>query len=144
MLVLAGGGGWQLEEIYRMAENTSGVVLTGYLTAAEKNTLYQNATAFVFPSLYEGFGIPPLEAMSLGCPVISSHAASLPEVVGEAARLVDPLDENDIAQGIWDVVSDREYSSGLVVKGYLQAEKYTWTVSAKKFNEICLTVLEGS
>ncbi len=143
-LVLAGGRGWELEEIYRMAENTSGVVLTGYLTAAEKNTLYQNATAFVFPSLYEGFGIPPLEAMSLGCPVISSHAASLPEVVGEAARLVDPLDENDIAQGIWDVVSDREYSSGLVVKGYLQAEKYTWTVSAKKFNEICLTVLEGS
>lgn len=143
-LVLAGGHGWESEEVYRTAENTDGVVLTGYLTAAEKNALYQNAAAFVFPSLYEGFGIPPLEAMSFGCPVICSCVASLPEVAGEAARLVEPLDEKDIAQGIWDVISDREYASSLVAKGYQQTEKYTWDTSAEKLCEVCLAVLEGS
>ena len=143
-LVLAGGRGWESEEIYWTAEDTDGVVFTGYLTAAEKNALYQNAAAFVFPSLYEGFGIPPLEAMSLGCPVVCANTASLPEVVGDAARLVDPLDEADIAQGIWDVISNRKYATRLVSLGYQQAEKYTWTASAKKFREVCLAVLEGS
>lgn len=143
-LVLAGGCGWESEEIYKTAEDTDGVVLTGYLTAAEKNTLYKNAAAFVFPSLYEGFGIPPLEAMSFGCPVICSRAASLPEVVGEAARLVEPLDEKDIAQGIWDVISDGEYAAALVAKGYRQIEKYTWDMSAEKLQKVCTGVLEGS
>lgn len=143
-MVLAGGRGWEVEEIYRTAEHTDGVVLTGYLTAAEKNALYQNAAAFVFPSLYEGFGIPPLEAMAFGCPVVCSNAASLPEVVGDAARLVDPLDEGDIAQGIWDVLTDEAYAARLRAEGYRQAEKYSWDASAEKLAEICGAVLEGS
>lgn len=143
-LVLAGGRGWEAEDIYRMAEELPDVVLTGYVSAEEKNALYQNADAFIFPSLYEGFGIPPLEAMALGCPVVCSNAASLPEVVGEAARLIDPLDEKDIAQGIWDVLSDRAYASRLISEGYRQSEKYTWDASAEKLAEICAAVLEGS
>lgn len=143
-LVLAGGRGWEAEDIYRMAEELPDVVLTGYVSAEEKNALYQNAAAFVFPSLYEGFGIPPLEAMALGCPVVCSNAASLPEVVGEAARLIDPLDEKDIAQGIWDVLSDRAYASRLISEGYRQSEKYTWDASAEKLARICAAVLEGS
>ena len=141
-LVLAGGRGWEADEIYRTAEHTDGVVLTGYLSAAEKNALYQNAAVFVFPSLYEGFGIPPLEAMAFGCPVVCSNAASLPEVVGEAARLVDPLDERDIAQGIWDVLSDRAYAARLRAEGYRQAEKYSWDASAETLVGICAEVLE--
>lgn len=143
-MVLAGGRGWEAEEIYREAEHADGVILTGYLTAEEKNALYQNAAAFVFPSLYEGFGIPPLEAMAFGCPVVCSNAASLPEVVGEAARLVDPLDERDIAQGIWDVLSDGAYASQLISGGYRQLKKYSWDTSAEKLAGICGAVLEGS
>lgn len=143
-LVLAGGRGWEADEIYRTAEHTDGVILTGYLTTEEKNALYQNAAAFVFPSIYEGFGIPPLEAMAFGCPVVCSNAASLPEVVGEAARLVGPLDEMDIAQGIWDVLSDEAYADRLRAEGYRQAEKYSWDASAKKLAKICGAVLEES
>lgn len=143
-MVLAGGRGWEAEEIYREAERTDGVILTGYLTAEEKNALYQHAAAFVFPSLYEGFGIPPLEAMAFGCPVVCSNAASLPEVVGEAARLVDPLDELDIAQGIWDVLSDEKYASQLISGGCRQLKKYSWDASAEKLAGICGAVLEGS
>lgn len=145
-LVLAGGRGWQDEEILQTAKsiaNEQTVIFTGYLSEGEKNTLYQNADAFVFPSLYEGFGIPPLEAMAFGCPVICSNAASLPEAVGEAARLVDPLDEWDIAQGIWDVLSDKEYASRLITAGYRQSKKYTWDESAEKLAGICASVLEG-
>lgn len=143
-LVLAGGRGWDAEIIYKTAESMDGVVLTGYLSPEEKDTLYQNADVFVFPSLYEGFGIPPLEAMVFGCPVVCSRAASLPEVVGEAARFVDPLDEKDIAQGIWDVLSDEAYASRSISEGYRQAEKYTWTASAEKLAKVGMAVLEGS
>lgn len=142
-LVLAGGRGWEADDIYRMAEGLPDVVLTGYISAEEKNALYENADVFVFPSLYEGFGIPPLEAMAFGCPVVCSNAASLPEVVGEAARLVEPLDEQDVAQGIWDVLSNGAYASGLVEKGYRQVKKYTWAASAEKLQKICAAVLEG-
>lgn len=145
-LVLAGGRGWQDEEIMQTAKaitNARSVIFTGYLSDGEKNTLYQNADVFVFPSLYEGFGIPPLEAMSFGCPVVCSNAASLPEVVGETARLIDPLDERDIAQGIWDVLSNKEYASRLVTAGYRQSKKYTWDESAEKLTGICASVLEG-
>lgn len=144
-LVLAGAPGWKKEEIYRTAQEIASaeeVVFTGYISAAEKKTLYEHARVFVFPSLYEGFGIPPLEAMSLGCPVVCSNAASLPEVAGEAAELVDPLDEFSIAEGIWNVVSNQEYSDRLVQAGYAQAGRYTWTVSAERLRELCRSVLD--
>lgn len=141
-LVLAGGKGWGNEEIHQTASGVEGVLFTGYLTEAEKATLYQNAEAFVFPSLYEGFGIPPLEAMSYGCPVVCANAASLPEVVGDAAELVDPLSEVDIARGIWRVLSDRERAAELVRRGYKQIKEYTWDASAEKLRQVCKAVLE--
>ena len=139
-LVLAGGRGWRDEEILQTVKEISckeDVIFTGYVSAVEKNTLYQNAAAFLFPSLYEGFGIPPLEAMSFGCPVICANAASLLEVVGDAAELVDPLEVEGIASGIWRVLSDEIYVRNLVEKGRLQAKKYTWDASANRLMEIC-------
>lgn len=143
-LVLAGGLGWNSKEILALTEDPiirESVVLTGYISNAEKNALYQNASAFLFPSLYEGFGLPPLEAMAFGCPVVCANAASLPEVAGAAAQMVDPMCELSIAEGIWRVLSDKNYSAGLVQKGYEQTKKFSWEMSAQKLKETCKAVL---
>lgn len=143
-LVLAGGKGWQDEAIYETAaqlEFSEDIVFTGYISAEEKNTLYQNASVFVFPSVYEGFGIPPLEAMAMGCPVVCTDVASLPEVAGDAAHFVDPFDEKSIAEGIIRVLFDREYADCLVKKGYAQCKKFTWDNSAQQLLRVCQEVL---
>lgn len=142
-LVLAGGKGWANEEIYKEAGDMPDIVFTGYISNGEKNAMYANASAFVFPSLYEGFGIPPLEAMHFGCPVICADAASLPEVVGDAAILIDPLDETDIAQGIWRVISDEDCASGLIRRGCIREKEFTWERSAEKLMELCGRMLRG-
>lgn len=144
-LVLAGGSGWNNEEIYRTAAESPyarDILFTGFVSAAEKNALYKNAAAFVFPTLYEGFGIPPLEAMHFGCPVVTSNAASLPEVVGNAAHLVDPLSEISIAEGIFQLLSDKSYCAALTANGYVQEKKYTWESSADKLTQLCREILE--
>lgn len=143
-LVLAGGPGWNNEEIHRAAEQATcceDIRFVGYVSAEEKNALYQHAQALAFPSLYEGFGMPPLEAMYWDCPVICADVASLPEVAGEAACLVKALDEADIAQGIWRVLSDEAYAHALRQKGHEQLKKYSWDVSARKLTQICEEVL---
>ncbi len=143
-LVLAGGKGWANDAIYAEADGAEDVVFTGYITESEKYALYQNASVFVFPSLYEGFGIPPLEAMSFDCPVVCADAASLPEVVGDAAEMVRALDVTDIARGIWRVLSDEDYARQLVRRGQEQKKKFTWTAAAEKLTDVCRTVLRGS
>lgn len=143
-LVLAGGSGWNNAEIYETAAGLScadAVIFTGYVSAAEKNTLYQGAAAFAFPSLYEGFGIPPLEAMHFGCPVVAAKAASLPEVVGDAACLVEPLDEVSVAEGLYHVLYEADYRAELIKKGYQQEKKYTWDDSAERLMALCREVL---
>ena len=94
--------------------------------------LYRGAVAFVFPSLYEGFGLPPLEAMACGTPVVSSAATSLAEVVGDAAVLIDPLEIESIAEGIDRVVEDAALREALVARGLTQAQTFSWEVTASK------------
>ena len=145
-LILAGGGGWKTEEIHRAAEAAQfadDILFTGYLSSGEKNTLYQNADVMVFPSLYEGFGMPPLEAMLFGCPVVCSDAASLPEIVGEAAELVEPLDVRLIANGVWHILSDSAYRNALIEKGTQRASHFSWDRSASRLIKICEEVLGG-
>lgn len=144
LLVLAGGKGWQNEEIYRAAKESpfaKDIIFTGYISNSERNCLYQNAELFAFPSLYEGFGMPPLEAMHWGCPVVTSDAASMPEICGDAAALVNPLDEEDIVKGIMAVLSDKEYAESLRKKGYEQEKKFTWETSAQQLISVCKEVL---
>jgi glycosyltransferase involved in cell wall biosynthesis len=105
-----------------------GVEVRGRLPQAEVVGLMQRAAVLVFPSLYEGFGLPPLEAMACGCPVACSDAAALPEVVGDAARLFDPHDPEAIAAGILDVLGD---PAPWVQRGLLRAEQYSWDVTAR-------------
>lgn len=143
-LVLAGGKGWQDEDIYETARAINAaddVVFTGFVTQEEKNALYRHAELMVFPSVYEGFGIPPLEAMALGCPVVCSQAASLPEVVDDAALLVDPFSEESIAEGILRLLEDRAYAHGLIEKGYKRAAFFTWDASAAQFVGVCRETL---
>ncbi|MES2199441.1 MAG: glycosyltransferase family 1 protein [Chlamydiota bacterium] len=98
--------------------------------------LYKKAELLVHPSLYEGFGLTPLEAMNFGCPVVASHAASIPEVCGEAAYYVDPYDEKALYQGMKEVLENRELRQKLIKAGYKQEKKFSWDKTAKRLIEL--------
>lgn len=135
-LVLAGGNGWENAEIYTLVSNLNhkeDIIFTGFVDGATKNALYRNAKAFVFPSIYEGFGIPPLEAMAHDCPVICAEVASLPEVVGDAAYYVDPFDEDSIAQGILMVLEQEDLREILIARGREQTQKFNWARTGEAF-----------
>ena len=112
------------------------VVFTGYIEDKDLPFIYNVATIFVFPSLYEGFGLPPLEAMACGCPCVVSNAASLPEVCGDAAYYVNPYDVEDIARGIERVLTDENLRQSLIQKGFENVKRFSWENSAKKMIEI--------
>lgn len=105
----------------------------GYVTDGELRALYENATGFIFPSLYEGFGLPPLEAMAMGCPVVCSNAASLPEVCGEAAMYFDPSDAAALATLMRRLMSNEEERDKLVRLGHERLVRYTWSAAAKVY-----------
>jgi glycosyltransferase involved in cell wall biosynthesis len=108
----------------------------GFVPFDTLRCFYQFAAAFVFPSRYEGFGLPPLEAMACGTPVVASNVSSLPEVVGDAAVLVNPENVFDIARGIRDVLTDDELRSALVCRGRAQAARFSWEQTARQVLEI--------
>ena len=135
MLVLAGGVGWLADDLFA-AIDASGVkdsiVLPGYVAAEDKALWYAAAAAFVYPSIYEGFGLPPLEAMACGTPVIVSNAASLPEVVGDAGLLIAPEDVSSWAAAMMRVWNDAAYRAELADRGTRQAAKFTWLITARQ------------
>ena len=108
----------------------------GFVPFDTLRVIYESAEAFVFPSLYEGFGLPPLEAMASGTPVITSGVSSLPEVVGDAAVIVNPENVFDIARGMREVLLDAALRQRLVRKGYEQVKKFSWEQSAKDVREV--------
>lgn len=112
------------------------VVFTGFVTEGELRWLYENCQAYVFPSLSEGFGLPGLEAMLHGAPVVSSDATCLPEVYGDAAHYFDPLDTQSMADAINEVLTDKDLCQGLVEKGHKQAQKYSWRRMAEQTLDI--------
>jgi glycosyltransferase involved in cell wall biosynthesis len=133
-LVLSGGDGYGSEAIHefiRTESLTDRVKLLGFIDDAPLARLYQAASVFLFPSLEEGFGIPVLEAMAGGVPVVTSNVSSMPEVGGEAALYVDPHDPADIAQKVVKAAEDSALRAALVQKGLARASEFTWRRTAK-------------
>lgn len=136
-LVIAGKKGWYYKEIELYLEKLlrigikNKIIFTGYVSEPELKYLYQNAFIFIYPSIYEGFGIPPLQAMACKVPVITSNLASLPEVVGDAAIMVNPYDINKISEAIRTLYNDLDKRSELVNKGVIQAKKFSLENFAK-------------
>ena len=107
----------------------------GFVPISTLRSFYQAASAFVFPSLYEGFGLPPLEAMACGTPVVCSHVSSLPEVVGEAAEIVNPENVFDIARGMREVLLNSERRKAMVEMGFEQTRRFSWERTAQQVLE---------
>ncbi|HEY8108882.1 MAG TPA: glycosyltransferase family 1 protein [Patescibacteria group bacterium] len=134
-LVVVGGQGWLFEETERLIRKlglTDRVILTGYVPDAELPALFSGAKAFVFPSHYEGFGIPLLEAMTAGTPVVTSNTSSMPEVAGTAALYFDPDDDKGMRLAIERVLDDAKLRERLVEAGHEQAARFTWQRAAHK------------
>jgi len=134
-LVLVGKCAWLYDETLRTLDETGmkeAVVLTGYVPDADLPALYSGALCFVYPSYFEGFGLPPLEAMKCGAPVIVGNRTSLPEVVGDAALTVDPYDVGAIANAIKRVIDDPLLRQELSSKGQKRAGEFDWRETARR------------
>jgi glycosyltransferase involved in cell wall biosynthesis len=133
-LVAVGGGNQRV--FAASAETGAGIVRTGYVTDAQLRALYEAASCFVFPSFYEGFGLPPLEAMNCGCPVIVSSCASMPEVCGDAALYCDPHHPATLASELRRVLGSESLRSDLRAAGAARAAQFTWARAAQVFTDI--------
>jgi glycosyltransferase involved in cell wall biosynthesis len=134
-MVIAGAKGWLYSDIFAMVKQLGleyKVLSPGRVADEDKVALISGAVALVFPSLYEGFGLPVIEAMQCGTPVICSKTSSLPEVAGDAALLTDPLDEDALAQAMIRLLGDADLRRTLVERGYTQAQKFSWSACAAR------------
>ena len=132
-LMLVGGKGWLYDEIFARVEalDLSGeVIFAGYVPGEDLPWWYNAADLFVYPSVYEGFGLPPLEAMACGTPVVASNASSLPEVVGEAGQLVPPDDTTALTEVLGQVLADAALRESMRQAGLAQAAKFSWPMAA--------------
>lgn len=130
-------------EKYFKEKGYKNIFFTGFIPDTQRNWLYKNCAAYVFPSLMEGFGLPGLEAMGHGAPVLSSNATCLPEVYGDAAYYFDPNSEDDIVRAISHVLQNNSLRSKLVQKGYTKVKEYSWQKMARQTHEIYLQSLKG-
>lgn len=137
-LVIAGASGWKNDDVFMQIERANlklgkgTVQYLGYVSEEEKIALLKNATAFIWPSLYEGFGLPVLEAMAAGAPVITSKVSSIPEITGDAALLVDPENMDAITEAMRKIVSDDVFRDQLKTRGVNRAKEFTWEKAAKE------------
>jgi glycosyltransferase involved in cell wall biosynthesis len=132
LLVLAGAPGWETQETFASVSSHAQLVRTlGYVSDADLAALYRGADAFCYPSLYEGFGIPVLEAMRSGTAVLTSARSSMPEVAGDAALYVDPLDTADIARALRRLLADSALRGQLAQRGLERARRFSWEETAR-------------
>jgi len=145
-LVIAGKKGWLYEGFFRRLRELGledEVILPGFVFDDDLISLYSDADLFAFPSLYEGFGLPVLEAMACGAPVITSNTSSLPEVAGDAAMFVDPNNVKALADAMKSVLENKQLSDELRAKGFKQAAKFHWESAARGTLAVYASVLGG-
>ncbi|MBI1881141.1 MAG: glycosyltransferase family 4 protein [Chloroflexi bacterium] len=145
-LVIAGRQGWLYADIFERVQElglAGRVIFPGFIAEADKAALLSGALAYVFPSLYEGFGLPILEAMACGAPVLTSNCSSLPEVAGQAALLVDPHDTAQIAAGLVQLIAQADLRRQLIERGFRQIEQFSWSKAAEQILEILEAVARG-
>ncbi len=145
-LVLAGAPGWKnrgLNDLYASHPYKKDIHFLGYVPDKHKPALYRGATVFIFPSFYEGFGLPVLEAMACGTPVITSHTSSLPEVTGTAAILIDPFNVHDLAAALHETIDEpgSAVRTTLAERGPQQAAQFSWQTTAKRTLEALRSTL---
>jgi len=132
-LLIAGGRGWLYQDILAAAEQHGDRVrLLGFVEDVDLPALYRNAVLFAFPSLHEGFGLPVLEAMACGVPVVCSDRSSLPEVAGDASLLVDPLDTDGLSDAMARVLEDHDLRQEMIARGIAQAARFKWEQAARQ------------
>ncbi|AEK19265.1 group 1 glycosyl transferase [Methanococcus maripaludis X1] len=134
-LVIAGGKGWKYQEIFKTIKKLNlqnDVIFTGYVPDEDLPGLYNAADLFVYPSLYEGFGLPPLEAMQCGTPVITSNTSSLPEVVGDAGIMINPYDVDELANKMYEVLTNEDLGNELSKQGIERAKLFSWKKCAEE------------
>lgn len=139
LLLIVGKKGWLYEDILKAPQKygvLERVKFLDFVEDSELPLLYKNAICFVMPSLYEGFGLPVLEAMKNGCPVVASNVSSLPEAGGDAAMYFNPENSDDIAKAIKKVVEDKNLRDEMVKKGFVQVKKFSWEKTARKTLEV--------
>ena len=141
-LVLAGVRGWKFQPIFQFLNDSNKrlasaqIKYVGKVSNRERNILLKNCRAFVFPSRYEGFGFPVLEAMALGVPVLTGNNSSLVEIVGDAGLLVDAEDISELRRGMTRLAQDKILRAELVNKGFERVKLFTWEKTAKRFLDI--------
>lgn len=138
-LVIAGGAGWLSEPFFQQLKESgieNRVHLIGFVDDADLPALYSAAEVFAFPSLYEGFGLPVLEAMACGTPVVTSDLSSLPEVAGDAALLIDPLNVEALADALRRLTSDSQLRQQLIEAGHVRVGQFTWSRAARRLLDI--------
>jgi len=134
-LIICGGRGWMYDEVFHAVERLGlrdAVLFPDFVSDDDLPALYAGATLFVYPSLYEGFGLPVAEAMACGAPVVSSNASSLPEVAGDAALYFDPRNVDAMADALRRALTDDALRAGLRAKGFAQAQGFSWEKAAKE------------
>lgn len=129
-------------EAYFSSKGYKNILFTGFVDDAQRDWLFSNCSAYVFPSLMEGFGLPGLEAMGYGAPVASSNTTCLPEVYGDAAHYFNPKSIEDMSRAINDILTDGKLRDTLIKKGYKQLKKYSWITMARQTHEIYLKALK--
>jgi glycosyltransferase involved in cell wall biosynthesis len=144
-LALAGSHGWLSEEVYNMVETLNleeHVRFLGRVPSEDLVYLYNAARLLVHPSFYEGFGLPPLESMTCGTPAITSNVSALPEVVGDAAILVDPNDIDGLTVAMWRVLTDGDLRANLIAKGLKRASLFSWQRAAQETLDVYRQLVE--
>ena len=138
-MVFTGSKSWKDASVFETLEKLNlkdRIKKIGYVEHEDMPVLYNLAKAYVYPSLYEGFGLPVLEAMKCGCPVVASNATSIPEVAGDAAILINPLDTKALSEAIFRILTDQQLRNELMSSGYKQAQRFSWDKCAKQMLEI--------